>query len=45
MKKDGKDIGGRCIKGKNGKFGFSEKDIKIIWKNYIKEIIGTRDRS
>ena len=47
MKKDGKDIEGhRCMRGKDGKLGFSEKDRKRIWKNHAeetmnKEIIGT----
>ena len=35
MKKDGKDIeGGKCMKGKDGRLGFSEKDWKRIWKNH-----------
>ena len=39
MKKDGKDIeGGRCIRGKDGKIGFSEKDRKRIWKKHMEEI-------
>ena len=38
MKKDGKDIeGGRCMRGKDGKLGFSEKDRKRIWKNHMEE--------
>ena len=40
MKKDGKGIkGGRCIKGKDRRLGFSEKDRKRIWKNHMEEII------
>ena len=40
MKKDGKDIeGGRCMKGKNGKLDFNEKDRKRIWKNHMEEIV------
>ena len=40
MKKDGKDIeGGRCMRGKDGTLGFSEKDRKIIWKNHMEEIM------
>ena len=40
MKKNGKDIEeGRCMKGKDTKLGFNEKDRKIIWKNYMEEIM------
>ena len=39
MKKDGKDIGGRCMREQTGKLGFSEKDNKRSWKNHIKEIM------
>ena len=40
MKKDGKDIeGGRCMREKDGRLGFSEKDRKRIWKNHFEEII------
>ena len=40
MKKDGKDIeGDRCVRGKDGRLGFSEKDRKRIWKNHMKEIM------
>ena len=36
MKKDGKDIEvGRCMRGKDGRVGFSEKDRKRIWKNHM----------
>ena len=36
MKNDGKDIeGGRCMKGKDRRLGFSEKDRKRIWKNLM----------
>ena len=34
MKKDEKDTGGRCIRGKDGKLGFSEID-KKIWRNHM----------
>ena len=35
MKKDGKDIeGGRCMRGKDGKFGFSKKDEKNMKKSH-----------
>ena len=34
MKKDEKDIeGGRCMRGKDGRLGFSEKDRQRIRKN------------
>ena len=37
MKNDGKDIeGDRCMRKKNGRLSFSEKDIKRIWKNHMK---------
>ena len=39
MKKDGKDIGDRCMRGKDGRLGFSEIDRKRIWKNHMGEII------
>ena len=40
MKKGEKDIeGGRCMTGKDGRFGFSEKDRKRIWKNHMEEIM------
>ena len=36
IKKDGKDIGGRCMRRKDGRLGFSEKDRKkyrkITWR-------------
>ena len=33
MKKDGKDIErGRCMRGKDGRLAFSEKDRKITWR-------------
>ena len=40
MKKDGNDIeGGRCMRGKDGRLGFSEKDRKRIWNNHMEEIM------
>ena len=40
MKKDDKDIEeGRCMKGKDGNLGFSEKDRKRTWKNQMEEIM------
>ena len=40
MKKDGKDIeGGRCMRGKDERLNFSEKDRKRMWKNHMKEIM------
>ena len=40
MEKDEKDIkGGRCMRGKDGRLGFSEKYRKRIWKNHTKEIM------
>ena len=39
MKKDRKNIEGRCMRGKDKKLGFSEKDGKRIWKNQMEEIM------
>ena len=40
MKKDGKNIkGGRCMRGKDGNLGFSDKDGKRIRKNHVEEIM------
>ena len=40
MKKDENDIeGGRCMRGKGGRLGFSEKDKKRTWKNHMEEIM------
>ena len=44
MKKDRKDIeGDRCMRGKNGRLGFSEKDRKRTWKSCMKEIMNDWD--
>ena len=38
MERDGEDIeGGRCMKGKDGKLGFSENNVKRIQKNHMEE--------
>ena len=43
MKKDEKDIErGRCIRGKDGRLGFNEKDRKRIWKNHMEEIMNKK---
>ena len=43
-KKNGKDIeGGRCMIGKDGRLGFSEKDRKRIWKDHLKEIMNNEN--
>ena len=40
MKKDEKDIeGGRCMRGKGGRLGFTVKDRKRIWKNHLEVIM------
>ena len=40
MKKDEKDIEeGRCMREKDGRLDFSEKDRKRIWKNHMEEIM------
>ena len=39
MKKDEKNIGGRCMREKDGRFDFNEKDRKRIWKNHMEEIM------
>ena len=44
MKKDGKDIErDRCMIGKDGRLGFSKKDRKRIWKNYMEEIMNKKN--
>ena len=40
MKKEGKDVeGGRCLRGGDGRLGFSEEDRVKIWKNYMEKIM------
>ena len=40
MKKDGKNIeGGRCLRGKDRRLGFSEKNRKRLCKNHMEEIM------
>ena len=41
IKSDGKDIeGGRCMRGKDKRLGFSsQKDRKRIWKDHMEEIM------
>ena len=40
LKKDGKDLeGGRCIKDKAGRLGFSEIDRRKIWKDHMENIM------
>ena len=40
IKSDGKDIkGGRCMRGKDRRLGFSRKDRKRIWKNHMEGIM------
>ena len=40
LKKDGKDVpGGRCVRGSDGRLGFSEKDRGNIWKNHMEKIM------
>ena len=40
LKKDGKDTkSGRCVRRKDRRLGFSEKDRKGTWKSHMKEII------
>ena len=44
IKKDGKDIEeGRCMRGKDGRLGYSEKDKKRIWKNLVEEIMNKKN--
>ena len=38
VRKDGKDIEG-SMREKDGTLGFSEKDRKRIWKNYVEQIV------
>ena len=39
MKKDKKDIEGRCMRGKDGRLGFRKKDRKRKWRNHMEEIM------
>ena len=40
MKKDGKDVeGGRCMRGKDGRLNFSEKDRGRVWKEHMERIM------
>ena len=40
VKKGGKDIeGDRCMRRKDGRLGFSQKDKKRIWKNHMEEVM------
>ena len=40
LKKDGKDVeGGRCLRGKDGRLGFTENQQKKIWKDYMENIM------
>ena len=44
VKKEEKGIkGGRCMRGKEGRLGFSEKDRKGIWKNHMEEIMDKKN--
>ena len=44
MKKDGKDIeGGRRMRGKDVKLGFSEKGGKRMWKSHMEEVMNKED--
>ena len=39
MKRDGKDVeGGKWIKGRNGRIGFSQEDRCRIWKEHMEKI-------
>ena len=38
LKKEGQDLSGRrCLRGTNGKFAFSEKDRKRMWKEHMEK--------
>ena len=40
MRKKGKDVeGGRCLRGRDGQLGFSEKDRAKIWKEHMEKIM------
>ena len=40
MKKEGKDVvGGRCLRGGDGRLGFIEEDREKIWKKHMKKIM------
>ena len=48
MKKEGKDVEGeRCLKGRDGQFGFIKEDRTKIWKEHMEKIMNEeneRDR-
>ena len=36
---DKKDVeGGRCLRGRDGRLGFTEKDMEKIWKEHMEKI-------
>ena len=40
MRNEGKDVeGGRCLRGENGRLGFSEEDRAKIWKEHMEKIM------
>ena len=44
IKRDGKDIeGGRCMRGRDGRLGFSEEDRGKIWKDHMEEIMNVEN--
>ena len=36
-KKEGQDLSGQCLKETNGKFAFSKKDQKRVWKEHMEK--------
>ena len=43
-KKKGKDVdGGRCLRGRDGRLGFIEKDRAKIWKEQTKKIVNAHN--
>ena len=44
MKREGRDIdGGRCMKGKDGRLLFSEKERGRLWKDHMEEIMNVEN--
>ena len=43
LKTDGKEVEGRCMRGRLGKLCFSEKERCKFWKDYMERIINVEN--
>jgi len=43
MKREGKDVGGKCLRGKDGRLSFSEVDRGKIWKDHMEKIMNVEN--